>query len=45
MQRIDVSRMDGMSAYKLSHLVSSLVFVRPNLRGLRPDKIKKAVLP
>jgi hypothetical protein len=45
MQRIDINRMDGLSAYKLSHLVSNLVFVRPNLRGqLRPDKIKKAVL-
>jgi hypothetical protein len=45
MQRIDVNRVDGLSAYRLSYTVASLVFVRPNLRGqLRPDKIKKAVL-
>jgi hypothetical protein len=45
MERIEVSRMDGLSAYKLSHLVSNLIFVKPNARGqLRPDKTKKAVL-
>jgi hypothetical protein len=45
MNRIDIDKIEGLSAYRLSHLASSLVFVRPNLRGQqRPDKTKKAVL-
>jgi hypothetical protein len=45
MERINVACMEGLSAYKLSHLVSSMKFARPNLRGQeRPDKTKKAVL-
>jgi hypothetical protein len=45
MKRIDINKIEELSAYKLSHLASSLVFVRPNLRGQqRPDKTKKAVL-
>lgn len=45
MERTQINKMPGMSAYKLSHLISSLVFVKPNIRGQhRPDKIKKAVL-
>ena len=45
MERIDINTIDGLSAFKLSHIVSSLMFFRPNTRGQhRPDKSKKAVL-
>lgn len=45
MERIQIDKMQSMSGYKLSHIVSSLVFVKPNARGqIRPDKAKKAVL-
>ncbi|PYU53214.1 MAG: hypothetical protein DMG48_02985 [Acidobacteria bacterium] len=45
MQRIEINPIVGLSAYRLSHIASHLVFIRPNLRGQhRPDKVKKAVL-
>jgi hypothetical protein len=44
-KRIQIDPIEGLSAFKLSHIVSHLRFVRPNLRGQqRPDKVKKAVL-
>src|SRR5882762_1084900 len=45
MERIGITPIAGLSAYRLSHIASHLVFIRPNLRGQhRPDKVKKAVL-
>jgi hypothetical protein len=52
MERIEISAIEGLSAYKLSHIASHLVFERPSLRKdkhgksvqHRPDKTKKAVL-
>src|SRR5438093_2652788 len=45
MQRIEINPIVGLTAYRLSHIASHLVFIRPNLRGQhRPDKVKKAVL-
>lgn len=45
MQRIQINPMQGMSAYKLSHIVSHLVFLKPSLRyPNRKDTIKGAVL-
>jgi hypothetical protein len=45
MERININKIDGLSAFKLSHIVASLEFIRPNTRGQhRPDKVKKAVL-
>jgi hypothetical protein len=45
MERININRIEGLSGFRLSHIVSSLQFFRPNTRGQhRPDKVKKAVL-
>lgn len=45
MERIEINRMEGLSAYRLAHIVSDLEFIKPNLRGQqRPETAKKAVL-
>lgn len=45
MERININKIEGLSGFKLSHIVASLEFIRPNTRGQhRPDKVKKAVL-
>jgi hypothetical protein len=52
MERIQINKIQGMSGYKLSHMASNLVFVRPSIRREKKktvvrflqDKTKKAVL-
>jgi len=44
-KRTQIEKMPGLSGFKLSHIVSKLVFVKPNERAqVRQDKTKKAVL-
>src|SRR2546425_1005838 len=45
MEHIEVNRIPGLSAYRLSWIVARLTFERPNTRGeLRKLPLKKAVL-